>query len=166
MCSDSCTRHFPLPCQKIVPSFINSKYMVTRPKLLLRIFWKAFWKHSSTSICRGFPWTGPGTGLCRHSPGGGDCGSAPTEHKVKETWGWGAAAFLSFGTRNIWCCLSLCCRGCAVHYGMFASISEFCPFNARSPLRPQLWQPKLPPELPKVPWGWEARVAPSWTSLP
>lgn len=58
-------------------------------RLLIRISWKAFWKHSSTSICGGFLRAGPGAGPCRHSRGGGDCTPGPKEHTIKETWGAG-----------------------------------------------------------------------------
>lgn len=135
-------------------------------------------------------WTRSWAGPCRHGHGGDDCRWTPKEHTAKETCGgrgegraWQELRSCTTHSEQlrgpltpeaeslslilwIWCRVSLRWRDCPVHYGMFTSISEFYPLNAHSTLLPQLWQPKLPPELPNVPWRWEASEASSWKSLP
>lgn len=63
------------------------------------------------------------------------------------------AKFLNLSTTDILDCLFFVVEGCLVHCRMFSSIPGIYPVDADSTHPPPVWQPKMPPDIARFPWG-------------
>lgn len=61
--------------------------------------------------------------------------------------GWPRPRFLNLSTSEILGQVILCCRECLVHYGMFNSIPDICPLDAR--------------RIFPFPWSWQSTMSPN-----